>query len=404
MTNKTIHIAIDGNEANIKNRVGSNVYAFEIIKQIEQISRENKDLKFTILLSNPALNHFPEARNNWQYKVIGPKKLWTQWGLPIHLFLNKKNYDVFFTPSHYAPRVSSIPYISSVMDLAYLDFPEQFKKEDLLQLTQWTKYSVDNAKKIIAISNFTKEKIIEKYHKKSQDIVVAYPDIVLEKEASKNEFKKYLKEHKITQPYFLYLGTLQPRKNLIKMIEAFEIFSRSQASQQLKIKSKYNKLNQKSNNIQPQLVIAGKIGWMAEEIISRVNASSLKKYIILTGFVPDEMKKPLYKNADASILIGIYEGFGIPPLESLTVGTIPIVSHSSSLPEVVGDAGIQVNPNNIQSIARGFNDVWNMTNNKKAFYQRKAKEQVKKFSWHNSAQIILNSLIETAQEFKSKEY
>lgn len=399
---KIINIAIDGNEANVQNRVGSNVYAFEIIKQLEIISRENNELNFTILLSNPPLNHFPEVRKNWNYKVITPRKLWTQWALPIHLFFHQKKYHILFTPGHYAPRISSIPYVSSVMDLAFLEFPDQFQKNDLLQLTDWTKYSVKNAKKIIAISEFTKEKVVEKYEKKPQDVVVAYPDFVLEDGATKSTFKKFLKDHKIKQPYFLYLGTLQPRKNLIKLIEAFEIFSRSLASQQLRSKKKSNQSN-KNDNIQPQLVIGGKIGWLADDIIKRISASSFNKHIISTGYVPDDLKKPLYKNADCSILIGLYEGFGIPPLESLSVGTIPIVSQNSSLPEVVGEAGIQVNPNNVQSIAKGMLDVWNMTNNKKVFYQRKAKAQVKKFSWKNSAQIVLDTLIDVAQKSEKKE-
>ena len=392
-----LNIALDGNEANVENRVGSNVYAFEILFHLEKITRDKSNLKFTVLLSNLPHSDFPQERPGWKYKIILPHKLWTQWALPIYLFFNKNKYNVFFTPSHYAPRISSVPYISSVMDLAYLDYPEQFQRSDLFQLTEWTKYSVKKAKKVIAISQFTKNKIMENYGKNFEDIAVAYPSLVFSQKSSPTLFKKFMRKNKINQPYILYLGTLQPRKNLIRLIEAFEIFSRSQASSQVGPKRKKT-----SKHSSTQLVIAGKIGWLADDILARIKNSPFRKQIILTGFVPDSIKKPLYKNANCSVLVGLYEGFGIPPLESLAVGTIPIVSQTSSLPEVVGEAGIQVNPNNSLSIAKSFMEIWNLTAKKKAIYKRKAREQIKKFSWENSAQIILETILEVAQPQKSE--
>ena len=152
-----IHIAIDANEANVKNRVGSNVYAYQIIKQLELQTRANSNYQFSILLSNQPVLDLPKQRADWRYKIIKPTKLWTQWALPIHLFLNKKNYNVFFTPGHYAPRLCSIPYISSVMDLGFLKFPKQFKKSDLIQLKAWTKYSVKKAVEYYEKTNYVPE-------------------------------------------------------------------------------------------------------------------------------------------------------------------------------------------------------------------------------------------------------
>jgi len=399
-----LRIALDGNEANVKNRVGSNVYAFQIISHLEKITRNQSNLSFTILLSNYALKDLPKERQGWKYKIISPRKFWTQWALPIHLFINQSKYDVFFTPSHYAPRVSAVPYISSVMDLAFLDYPEHFQHNDLLQLKAWTKYSVQNAQKIIAISNFTKNKIIEHYHRTTQDVVVAYPSLVFNKKSSLTEFDSFIKQNKIQQPYILYLGTIQPRKNIIKLIEAFEVFCRSTASQQLKT-SKIRKIPTRASTqvlkySSTQLVIAGKIGWMADDILERIKVSPFSKQIILTDFVPDSIKKPLYENALCSVLVGLYEGFGIPPLESLAVGTVPIVSNTSSLPEVVEEAGIQIDPNDAKSIAAAFTEVSRHTTKIKAIYKRKAREQVKKFSWENSAQIILKTILEVIQLHK----
>jgi hypothetical protein len=126
-------IGIDGNEANIVKRVGSNQYAFELLHAL-------KDLKsgdtFIIYLREQPLADLPKADSDWQYKVFGPKKFWTQWRLPIELYFGNPRPQVFFTPGHYAPRWSPIPTIISIMDLGYLKFPKQFTKKDLYQLNR----------------------------------------------------------------------------------------------------------------------------------------------------------------------------------------------------------------------------------------------------------------------------
>jgi len=383
-----ISIAIDANEANVQNRVGSNVYAFEILKQLEQLTRNTNKYNVTVLLANKPLADLPIRRPGWEYKVLKPKKFWTQWALPIHLYFNSKKYNVLFTPGHYAPRVSKVPYVSSIMDLAYLEFPTQFKKSDLVQLTDWTKYSVQNAKKVVTISEFSKQEIIKHYNKKVTDIIVAYPNIGSNgKPCLVSRQKAFFRKHKIKEPYILYMGTIQPRKNLINLIESFEIFSRGLATGKYK-----KKRGKKRQSI--QLVIAGKVGWLAKDIFDRAEKSPFQKRIIFTDYVPDELKASLYKKALATTLVGLYEGFGIPPLESLHFNTIPVVSQTSSLPEVVDNAGILVDPSNPKSIADGLAEVYSLTVRQKAIYRKRARLQVKKFDWQKSAKKILNSLEE----------
>lgn len=380
-----IRLAVDANEANTSNRVGSNVYAYQIIQQLAKIAQEEgfNKLDVTMLLAEPALKDLPPETNNWHHRVIGPQKLWTQLAAPWHLYTHQFDYDVYFTPSHYAPRYSKVPYVSSVMDLGYLHFPDQFKKDDLMQLTNWTKYSVKNASKVIAISGFTKKEVVEQYHLSADDVVVAHPSVSLPQDpASKAELIKYLMKHGIKQPYFLYLGTLQPRKNLVTLVKAYEIFCKQQSK-------KLEEL--------PQLVLAGKIGWMAEPILEAIEASTVKKNIILTDFVPDEYKPELYKAALATILIGLYEGFGIPPLESIHFGTIPIVSNVSSLSEVVGKAGLQINPHKPNAVADALDQVFNMPAKIKKSYQEAMITQRGKFSWQKSTETIYQVLEDVAK-------
>jgi glycosyltransferase involved in cell wall biosynthesis len=377
-----IRIAIDGNEANVKNRVGSNVYAFEILWALEKVTRQRPEMSVTVLLSDHPIKDLPISRAGWKYAVVTPKPLWTQFGLPVHLFVHKSQYDVFFTPGHYAPRLSSLPYISSVMDVAYLKFPEQFKSKDAVQLREWTEYSVKHARKVVAISESTKADVIKHYHRKPEDVVVAYPSIsLMEVKQSPVRLKAFFRKQKIKSPFIVYVGTLQPRKNLIKLVEAYEKLCRKQASERAPL---------------PQLVLAGKVGWLADELLSRIEQSTFKANIILTGFVTDEQKYALLEKAQCSVLIGTYEGFGIPPLESLTVGTVPVVANSSSLPEVVGNAGILVNPENVSSIADGLYQALTMSAKEKIKFRKQARKQLQKFSWEKSAKIILEALEEIA--------
>jgi len=390
-----IKIAIDANEANVVNRVGSNVYAFRLIEELYKLTAKRKNIDITVLLSSPKLADLPKKRKNWRYLVITPKKFWTQWALPIHLFLHKNDYDLLFTPGHYAPRISAVPYVSSVMDLAYIDFPDQFKKNDLIQLTNWTKYSVKNAKKVVTISQFSKKEIIKHYQRDKNDITVIYPDAQLTDSADAAALKKFFKETGIKRKYFLYLGTVQPRKNIIKLITAYEKYYRKTAAHNLENKKKYQ--TKKKKEI-PQLVIAGKIGWLADEILERIEKSPFKKNIILTGFVEDRFKAALYKNAQADLLLSAYEGFGIPPLEAMSVNTIPIAANNSSLPEVLGKAGFLVNPNRTQEVADAMFKVDHLNKRERTRQLNLMKKQVKKFDWQESAKKLLKKLETWAKE------
>lgn len=390
MKNNQLRVVVDANEANISNRVGSNVYAFEIITALEKLTRDNSSIEFTILLRKPPVSDLPSNRKNWKYRIIKPGFLWTQFGEPAHLFLNKNKYDILYTPGHYAPRCSSIPYISSVMDLAFLEYPKQYQSSDLIQLKHWTKYSVKNARKVIAISQYTKNDIVKFYSKLEENVLIASPAVSQISVATSSKTKEFYKRHKIRKPYFLSIGTLQPRKNLILLVEAYERLCRRLSSQQLSKKQKQL----------PQLVLAGKIGWLADPIIERVKASPFFEYIIMTNFVDDEIKPALYQNAIASLSIGLYEGFGIPALESLKYNCLPIVSNITSLPEVVGEAGLKVNPQSINEITQAMEKSLLLTSKAKSAYRRKAKLQLKKFSWEKSAQIILDTIKTVADERK----
>ena len=198
-------IAIDGYEANILHRLGSSQVAFEILNQFENLEYE---YEYTIFLPDPPLADLPKERPGWKYKILKPKRFWTRIALPLVLYTAGKKPDLIFSPTHYIPRFSPVKRVVTIFDLSFLHFPEMFTQKDLWQLKNWTKFSVENADHIITISNFSKEDIISQYKIDKNKITVAYPGYDSEK------FK--VQSVKSKKDYVIYIGTIQPRKNLVR--------------------------------------------------------------------------------------------------------------------------------------------------------------------------------------------
>lgn len=361
-------IGIDGNEANVDRRVGIGEYAFELIREFQKI--KSNGTRFVIYLKQAPMHHMPPPTHNFSYKVVGPKKLWTQFGLPLSLYLGKKP-DVFFTPTHYAPRFSPIPTAISVMDMSFIFYPELFLKKDLYQLTNWTKYSVINASAVFTISNSSKDDIIKTYRIESKKVHVTYPGIKIQgskiKDKNMDELKK---KFGIKEDFILFVGTLQPRKNIEKLVEAFSLIKGQE---------------------ELQLVIVGKRGWQYEEILRSPKKYGVENKVKFLDFVEENDLSILYKNAVCFVLPSLYEGFGLPVLEAMKNGCPVLTSNVSSLPEAGGDAALYFDPNSAEDIARQIERV--LKDEKlRASMIEKEKAQVKKFSWEKTAAKTLKVL------------
>lgn len=393
-------IGIDGNEANVEKRLGVGEIAYQLLLQFSEIIRsfrqaQDKKKKniFVIYLKNDPVNDLPQAGEDWEYRVVKPGRLWTQWRLPLDLYLHKPMPDVFFTPTHYAPRFSPVPTVISIMDLAYIYFPELFKKKDLYKLNNWTKYSVINARKIIAISESTKNDIIKEYNVEPEKIKVVYPGIKPKfMKSSYSESKQQLfDKYGISKNFILFVGTLQPRKNIVSLIEAFK-----QVKSQKSTHSTSSGQEVKSQNEDDlELVIIGKKGWMYEEILKRPGELGIEDKVKFLDFVPDEDLGFFYENAICYVLPSLYEGFGLPVLEAMNHGCPVITSNISSLPEAGGDAAIYADPKNPADIAEKINKLINNKSLRSELIQ-KGYKQVKKFSWEKSARETLQVLEEAA--------
>lgn len=280
------------------------------------------------------------------------------------------------------------------MDTAYLEYPDQFNTHDRVQLEHWTRYSVNKAARVIAISEFTKQSIVNHYKVDKKKISVIYPAAQPSETSLSSEQKAaFFSEFHIQQPYTLFVGTLQPRKNILTIIDAFEQFSRKVASNNLKMKQRNSSKHTKNL---PKLVLAGKVGWLADSIMKRIEKSPFKSRIILPGFVTDEEKKSLYQSALCTVLVGIHEGFGIPPLEAMIYGSVPVVADATSLPEVVGKAGYIVKPFDSGELSNTFLKISELSKKDLAILRKKGREQSSKFSWEKSANELLRIILEVA--------
>lgn len=373
-------IGIDGNEANNKNRVGIGQFSYNVISQLEKLGKNHE---FIVYLKEKPFDDFPKEREGWKYEVFGPSKLWTQFALPIKLFTQKTKFDVFFSPSHYAPRLSPVPTVISIMDLWHHRHPEQFSQKDLYQLTSWEKYSVINSKKIITISEFSKREIIDVYGVPEDKVIVAYPGYTNVKyQISNIKSKEIRNKYKITGDYFLYIGTLQPKKNVEGLIKAFK-----------QVADRYWRLDDSDTNTQHlspiTLVIVGKKGWHYEKIFELVKELDLVDEVVFTGFVEEEEKLSLIAGAEAFVLPSFYEGFGIPVLEAMSLGVPVLTSSAGSLPEVGGEAAIYCDPYNIETIADGMEKVLNLNKSDRDEIIALGKSQTERFSWEKCGAGVL---------------
>ncbi|OGK22980.1 hypothetical protein A2954_03820 [Candidatus Roizmanbacteria bacterium RIFCSPLOWO2_01_FULL_37_12] len=359
-------IGVDGNEANVLEKVGVSVYTLKLLEYFQK--KATADQQFIVFLKNKPGIDLPVENEFYKYDLIRGNILWSQTFLPLELYKRKalgQDIKVFFSPAHYIPRFCPIPSVVTVHDLSYFYHPDEFLKKDLFQLKNWTKYSVEKAKKIIAVSKTTKKDVVKFYQISEEKIEVIYNGYERKAKSEKSKTKSPLNK------YILYVGTLQPRKNINTLIEAFSLF--------------------KKNNPEFKLIIVGKKGWLFDHIFKKVEELNLSKVVLFKGYVSEEVLSTLYQNAFCFVLPSLYEGFGIPILEAMSFDCPVISSFTSSLPEIGGDACLYFDPKNPGELAEKLSEL---SNNRKLRSEliKKGKERIKFFSWQKCAADTLKIL------------
>ncbi|MDD3036230.1 MAG: glycosyltransferase family 1 protein, partial [Candidatus Saccharimonadaceae bacterium] len=298
------------------------------------------------------------------------RMIWSFLPIPYSLFF-PKDVDVTMFFNYVIPPGVKGRKVTIVYDMAYKAYPETVRKRTKDMLDIALKKSCKRADKIITISEFSKREII-KYLGIKEDKIVVMPCGVnyslYHNAYTEEEVSVVTAKYDIKNKYLLYLGTLEPRKNINRLIQAYAL-----------IKNTVPDL--------PKLVLAGRKGWMYDNIFEIVKELKLEKDIIFTGYVDEKHTPILMKGAEIFLFPSLYEGFGMPPLEAMACGTPVLVSNVASLPEVVGDAGVLVDPLSTQSIRDGL-ELLLKNNELRIELSRKGLERVKTFSWDRSVEIV----------------
>jgi glycosyltransferase involved in cell wall biosynthesis len=311
----------------------------------------------------------------WFHDVIY-RTIWNFIPIPYWIFFGRKSQVTVFFNYIIPPGVRG-KKITVVHDMAYKAYPETVRTKTRKFLELSLAKTCKRADRIITISEFSKSEILRYLHVKADKIEVIPLGVdtsIYHSNYSMLDIEKTKEKYKIDNEYFLYLGTIEPRKNIERLIRA------------------YAALYQQKKDI-PKLILAGKKGWLYDEIFNTVGELKLHNKVEFLGYIDMEDTPRLIKGAIAFVFPSLYEGFGLPPLEAMACGTPVITSNAASLPEVVGKAGLLVDPLDINSIKEAMFRVIEEPDLRIKLCEL-GFVQAKKFSWEKTSKKI-GELIDT---------
>lgn len=366
-----MNIGIDARPLISDNPTGVGIYLVNIMGYIALNDTEND----YILYSNISLSSKYSFPKNVTVKIIKGKvgTLWLRYILPKQIKMDA--IDVFWGTQHILPRkVDGIRYVLTVHDLALLVNPQWGSHLNSFMQNIFARMSIKNADRIIAVSNSTKNDIVRICRFNENKVSVIYEGVEnnhLKNIANDNSI---LAKFNIDKKYYLYLGTLEPRKNIDTIVRAFESIAAA------------------DDNV--ILVLAGGIGWKFKQTLKYIKNSKYKEKIIFTGYVSEDEKEVLLKNCICFLFPSHYEGFGIPVLEAFALRTLVITSKRSSLPEVGGDAAFYIeNENEADELSKIMYYVYTMNAAEKLARIQKGVDQVSRFKWSECGKKTLSLIL-----------
>ena len=360
---------------------GTRTYTLGIVKNLLDIDKENEYYLYITRDNENIRDIFPQKNVSFRHIFPHNRIIRIPISFPIRLAMD--SIDVFHC-QYMGPPLAKTPYVVMIHDIIHEYFPEFYPRSLCYMMRVFYPISARRANRILTVSESSKRDII-KYFKVSEEKVIVTYDAAAEDFRpimEKDKIKSALQKYGINGEYILFVGRLEPRKNIPSLIRAFH---------ELK----------KWKNIKQKLVIVGMKYFRHEEIFKCVNDLGLQSEVILTGRVEDDDLPLFYNGASLFVYPTIAEGFGIPPLEAMACGTPVISSNTSSLPEVVGDAGILIDPYNIKDLAGAIYKVLSDKN-----LQEKMKieglKRAKVFSWKKTAKKTLNVFTDVYNEKNNK--
>jgi len=346
-------IGIDA-QTTMGQKTGFGFYVKNLVENLKKIDKKNQYFLFK-----------PKASCDFS----APKRfIWDQ--IRISKLAKEKKVDILHQPCFSLPLFYGGKIVATIHDLIAVKYGEDIPFFSRMYFSKWMPLTYKKADAIISISEHTKRDIIKYFRIPEEKITVIY-------EAANASYKKIddqkgigdvRKKYQTGDKYLLHIGTLNPRKNLLFLVDVF--------SEVIKKHKDYN------------LVIVGKEGWYFDQLYEKVKKLDLKNKIRFTGYIDEKDKAYLYNGASLFVFPSLYEGFGLPPLEAMSCGIPVISSKTSSMPEVVGDAGILLSPNDKKSWIKNINNVLSDKKLQKQMSE-KSLERAKYFSWEKCAKQTL---------------
>jgi glycosyltransferase involved in cell wall biosynthesis len=364
-------IAIEG-EHMLGNRVGMGQYMAGVLDGMTATDRDERFVVFALGRAE-RMAYAPEGSDGVSYRVrpfsrrLHERLLMAGLAPPTELLIGLRP-DVCIWPNFVSwPTLPGVRNIVVIHDLGFVFHGEYLKERDRAYFNRMVPRSLRHADRVVAVSESVRDELSAQFGTPTQEIAVISPavDTTRFRPRDEEEVRRVAETYGLRRPYILYTGTLEPRKNIVGLLDAYAALPRA--------------LHERF-----QLVLAGGKGWLDVEIERRLNELA-ELGIVTTGYVPDADLPAIYSGAELFVYPSFYEGFGMPPLEAMACGVPVITSDVSSLPEVVGDAAIKLDPTDTRAISAAIELVLTDAARAASMHER-GLHRAKHFTWATSAQ------------------
>jgi len=376
-----VHIAIDAHSVGAQ-LAGNETYAVNLIEALAEIDQSNRYTLFVTKQS--AVDRFTNRWPNFQVKRTLPHTPLVRIPLTLSIELRKKRVDVLHV-QYTAPPRTPCALVATIHDLSFEHLPETFKRRSRAQLRFTVRRTAQKAAQILTLSEFSRADIIKTYAVNPGRVFVTPPaaPASFAPVMNETELRRIRTSYGIERNYILALGSIQPRKNLVRLINAYSRLNRVGTKTQL-----------------PQLVLAGKRGWLEAATIRAAELSEARGDILFIGYVPDSDLPALYSGAMCFAYPSYFEGFGLPVLEAMQCGTPVIAGNRTSLPEAAGDAAVLFDPLDESAIAGALTQVIENPSYR-AELRVKGLQRAAAFSWRTTAKMTLAAYERAARPAQS---
>lgn len=372
-------IGIDASRANKPNKTGVEWYAYHLIQELKKLTKGDKH-SWVLYTNDPLEGALAELPENW-YEVRAkwsPKYLWTQARMSWEM--SRRPVDVLFVPAHVLPIVRPDKSVVTIHDIGFHRYPKLYKPAQIAYHERTTRHIAKTEARIITVSEFSGRELADCYGVDTRRIAITPCGVdheLYKPTTDISVIEATLRRLQIPKPFFLSIGRLEAKKNIVNLIKAFNVYK-----------------THRGLGDPTRLVLAGPQGHQYDLIKKEINASPHKQHIIELGYIAEEEKPLVLAAAKALIHVSWYEGFGIPPVEAMACGCPVIVSNNSSLPEVIGEGnGLFVPPDQPDVIARAMDRLDNEPNLVSDLRQ-KGIARAAKYTWKATAEATLPVLTE----------